>query len=68
MDSQQKFREKSQSLEAEFILHRDAYRAIFDAQAAVAAAERLGIGGFLEAEGVLARFGVPSVVTLKAQK
>jgi len=38
MDSQQNFWEKSQSRDDEFILHRDAYRAIFDAQAAVAAA------------------------------
>ena len=46
MDSQQKFWEKSQSREDEFILRRDAYRAVFDAQAAVAAAERAVAGGF----------------------
>lgn len=46
MDSQQKFWEKSQSREDEFILRRDAYRAVFDAQAAVGAAERAVAGGF----------------------
>ena len=67
MDSQQKFWEKSQSRDGEFVLRRDACRAIFDAQAAVAAAAR-GSRRLLEAEGVRARFGVPSVVTLRAQE
>ncbi|MBN2091251.1 hypothetical protein JW964_16695 [candidate division KSB1 bacterium] len=44
MNSQQQFWEKSQARNDEYLLKRDANRAVFDAQAAVAAAEKAVAG------------------------
>lgn len=46
MNSQQQFWEKSRSREDEYLLTREAHRATFDAQAAVAAAERAIVSGY----------------------
>ncbi len=46
MDAQRKFWQKSRTRKDEFILNRDSYRVILNAQAAVAAAERAAVSGY----------------------